>query len=112
MSYLIFFTLISPRKTLVQLVLALEQESNLPYIKNVIKKILQTTDPPHSSLDAIIFLFLNISNIILDNANFRNFKTNQLLGKERYKIRLIHVLLYFHKISNVSSFTKDIVKLL
>ena len=34
------------------------------------------------------------------------------LGKEKYKIRLIHVLFYFHKISNVSPFTKGIVKLL
>ena len=34
------------------------------------------------------------------------------LEKEKYKIRLIHVLFYFHKISDVSPFTKGIVKLL
>ena len=34
------------------------------------------------------------------------------LRKEKYKIRLIHVLFYFHKITDVSSFTKGIFKLL
>ena len=35
--------------------------------KKVIKKILYNTDPSHSSLDAITFLFLNINHIILHN---------------------------------------------
>ena len=43
------------------------------YIKKVIKKILQTADPSHSSLDVTIFLILNISFIILHNGYFRNF---------------------------------------
>ena len=47
--------------------------------KKVIKKILLTTDPSHSSSDAIMFLFLNISYITLRNGHFRNLKTNQLL---------------------------------
>ena len=46
------------------------------------KKILQTTDPSHSSLDAIIFLLLDISYIILRNGYFRNLKTNQLQLKK------------------------------
>ena len=49
----------------------------------VIKKILQTTDPSHLSLDAIMFLFLNISYIIPHNAHFRNLKTNQVLYEKR-----------------------------
>ena len=40
-------TFINPGKTLVPWVLAVEQESYLPYIKKVIRKILQTTDPSH-----------------------------------------------------------------
>ena len=32
--------------------------------------------------------------------------------KKKYKIRLIHVLFYFHKISDVLPFTKGIIKLL
>ena len=52
--------------------------------KKVMKKILQTTDSSYSSLDAIIFLFLNISYIILHNGHFRNLKTNQLLSKKNY----------------------------
>ena len=54
------------------------------YKYKVIKKILQTTDSSYSSLDAIIFLFLNISYIILHNGHFRNLKTNQLLSKKNY----------------------------
>ena len=52
--------------------------------KKVMKKILQTTDPSHSSLDATIFLFLTISYIILHNGHFHNLKTNQLLSKKNY----------------------------
>ena len=63
--------------------------------KKVIKKIQQTTDPSHSSLEAIIFLFLNISNIILHNVHFRNLKTNQLLStKELYQHTLSTVVQY------------------
>ena len=51
------FTFINPGKTLAPWVSALEQGSYLSYKKKVIKKILQTTDPSHSSLDAIIFYF-------------------------------------------------------
>ena len=76
------FAFINPSETLAPWVLALEQESNMSYIKKVIKKILQTTDPSHSSLDVLIFLFLNISYIILHNGHFLNFKTNQLLSKK------------------------------
>ena len=53
------------------------------YEKKVIKKILQTAEPSHSSLDAIIFLLLNISYIILHNRYFRNLKTNQVLPKKK-----------------------------
>ena len=74
-------TFINPGKTLAPWVIALEQESYLPYTKNGDKKILQTTDPSHSSLDSIIFLFLNISYIIVHNGHFRNLKTNQLPSK-------------------------------
>ena len=61
----------------------------------MIKKILQTTDPSHSSLDAIIFLLLDIGYIILRNGCFRNLKTNQLqLKKELYYANFIlHVIL-------------------
>ena len=78
------FTFIIAGETLAPWVLALEQESYLSYIKKVIKKILQTTDPSHSSFDVIIFLFLNISYIILHDGYFRNLKTNQLLSKKSY----------------------------
>ena len=67
-------TLINPGKILTPWVLALEQKLYMPYIKKVIKKILQTAGPSHSSLGAIIFLFLNISYIILHNGHFRNLK--------------------------------------
>ena len=50
-SGLIMFTFINPGKTLATWV------SYLSYIKIVIKKTLQTTDPSHSSLNAIIFCF-------------------------------------------------------
>ena len=60
--------------------------------KKIIKKILQTTDPSHSSLDAIIFLLLDIRYIILRNGNFRNLKTNQLLSKK--ELYYTHFLLY------------------
>ena len=63
-------------------VLALEQESYLPYIKKVIKKILQTTDPSHSTLEAVLFLLPNISYIILRTGYFCNLKTNQLKTKK------------------------------
>ena len=63
-------------------VLALEQESYLPYIKKVIKKILQTTNPSHSSLEAILFLLPNISYTILLSGYFCNLKTNQLQSKK------------------------------
>ena len=59
------------------------------YEKKVIKKILQTADPSHSSLDAIIFLLLNISYVILHNRYFRNLKTNQVLSKKR---TILHTL--------------------
>ena len=62
------------------------------YKKKVIKKILQTADPSHSSLDPIIFLFLNISYITLHNGHFRNLKTNQLLSKK--ELYYTHFLLY------------------
>ena len=56
----------------------------------MIKKILQTTDPSHSSLDAMIFLLLDISYIILRNGYLRNLKTNQLqLKKELYYANFI-----------------------
>ena len=81
---------INPGETLAPWVLTLEQESYLPHIKKVIKKILQTTDPSHSSLDAIIFLLLNISYIILSNEYFCNLKTNQLQSeKELYYTNFI-----------------------
>ena len=82
---------INPGKTLAPSVFALEQELYLPYIKkSVIKKILQTTDPSHSSLDAMIFLLLDISYIILRNGYLRNLKTNQLqLKKELYYANFI-----------------------
>ena len=51
------FTLINPGKALGPWISALEQESYLLYIKKVMKNKLQTTDPWHSSLDAIIFYF-------------------------------------------------------
>ena len=70
--------------------------------KKVIKKILQTADPPHSSLDAIIFLLLDISYIILRNGNFRNLKTNQLLSKTElfYTRFLLYVLLFMSNTLN------------
>ena len=74
---------VSPRKTLAPWMLALKQESYLSYIKKVIKKISQTADPSHSSLDAIIFLLLKISYIIIRNGYFRNLKTNQLQSKRK-----------------------------
>ena len=52
--------------------------------KKVIKKILQITDPSQSFLDEIIFLFLNISYIIIHNRHFYNLKTNQLLSNENH----------------------------
>ena len=59
------------------------------------KKILQTADPSHSFLDAMIFLLLDISYIILRNGYFCNLKTNQLqLKKELYYTNFIlHVIL-------------------
>ena len=51
------YTFINPGKTLAPWVLARKQESYLSYIKKVIKKISQTTDPSQSSLDAIVFYF-------------------------------------------------------
>ena len=78
------FMIINSGKTLALWVLALEQESYLPYIKKVIKKILQITDLSHSYLDAIIFLPLNISYTILCNGYFRNLKINQLLSQKNY----------------------------
>ena len=59
--------------------------------KKVIKKILQTTGPSHSTIDAIIFLFLNINYIILHNGHFSNLKTNQLLSKKNY---ITHIFYY------------------
>ena len=50
--------------------------------EKVIKKTSQTADPSHSSLDAILFLFLNICYIILHDGHFRNLKRNQLLSKK------------------------------
>ena len=54
--------------------------------------------------------FLNIAmpmyNLIKYRDNYSDF------DKEKCEIRLIHVLFYFHKISDVSPFTKGIVKLL
>ena len=62
--------------------------------KKVINKILKTTGPSHSSLDAIIFLLLNISYIILHTGYFRNLKTNQLLWKNNcYTNFLLYVTL-------------------
>ena len=72
--------------------LALEQEPYLLYIKKVVKKLLQTTDPSDSSFHAIIFLLLNISYIILDNKYFRNLKTNQLPSEKDLHYK--HFLLY------------------
>ena len=65
------------------------------YEKRVMKKILQTTDPSHSSLDAIIFLLLDISYIILRNGYFRNLKTNQLQLKKKlyYANFILNVIL-------------------
>ena len=65
------------------------------YEKRVTKKILQTTDPSHSSLDAIIFLLLDISYIILRNGYFRNLKTNQLQLKKKlyYANFILNVIL-------------------
>ena len=77
------FMFITPRKALAPWVLALEQESYLSYIKKVIKKILQTAGPSDSSLDVIIFLFLNISYIVLHSGHFLNLKTNQLISKKK-----------------------------
>ena len=62
------------------------------YEKKVIKKLLQTADPSHSSLDAIIFLLLNISYVILHNRYFRNLKTNQVLSKK--ELYYTHFLSY------------------
>ena len=74
MSYQIIITIINAGKTLAPWVLAREQESYLPYKKTVRKKILQTRDPSHSSLDDFnniyIFQFLIISYIILHNGHF------------------------------------------
>ena len=75
MSYPIIITFIDPGKPLTPWVLALEQEPYLLYLKKVIKKILQTKDPSHSSLDDfsnihIIFPFLNIIYITLHNGHF------------------------------------------
>ena len=83
---------INPRKTLKPWVLALEQESYLPYIKKVMKKILQSTDPSHQSLDAVISLFLDINYIILHNGHFHNLKTNPVLSKK--DLYYTHILLY------------------
>ena len=41
-----------------------------------------------------------------------NFEFIMHIGKEKYKLRLIYVLFYFHKISDGLPFTKGIVKLL
>ena len=51
------FTFINPAQKLAPWLSALEQESYLSYKKEVIKKVLQTTEPSQSSLDAIIFYF-------------------------------------------------------
>ena len=76
------FVFINPGKTLTPRVLALEQEPYLSYLKQVIKKILQATEPSHSSLEAITFLLLNINCIILRNGYFCNLKTNQVQSKK------------------------------
>ena len=88
----------NPGKTLAPWVL--EQESYLPYIKKVIKKILETTGPSHSSWDAIIiFLFLKVICIILHNGQFSNLKRNQLLSKKR---TTLHTFSTMHDIMDVS----------
>ena len=79
------------------------------YKKKVIKKILQTTDPSHSSLDAIIFLFLNIINIILHNAHFLNLKTNQLLSKKNY---ITHAFYYTWHNSCLKDLTNSLLSFL
>ena len=61
----------------------LQNKSHICHIyKKVIKKILQTTDPSHSSLEAILFLLPNISYTILRSGYFCNLKTNQLQSKK------------------------------
>ena len=62
---------------------ALEQDSYLSYIEQVIKEILKTTEPSFISR-CNNFIFLNTSYIILHNRHFRNLKTNQLLSKKNY----------------------------
>ena len=48
---------------------------------------------PISLIDPIIYLFLNISYIILYNGHFCNFKTNQLLSKKElyYTLFLLYM---------------------
>ena len=65
--------------------------------ENLLNKIRQIIYSLHRAIEITGKVYKNIMNSI----NF---------GKEKYKIRLI--IFYFHKISDVSSFTKGIVKLL
>ena len=58
-------------------------------------------DPSHSSLDAIIFIFLNISYIILHNGYFCDLKTNQLLSKKK---TILHTLSTIHLTNSQLSF--------
>ena len=75
------FMFINPAKTLTPWVSALEQESYLSYMKQVISNILLATNPS-LIFKSSSFLFLDISCIILNNGHFRNLKTNQLLSKK------------------------------
>ena len=85
------FLFINPGKTLAPWMLALEEESHRPYIKKVIKKILQNRDPWQSSLDAIISLLLNISYLILSSGYFRNLKKKSAgIKKKNYITRTFY----------------------
>ena len=50
--------------------------------KKADKEDISNNRPSHSSLDATIFLFLDITYITLHNGNFGNLKKNQLLSKK------------------------------
>ena len=86
------FLFINPGKTLAPWMLALEEESHRPYIKKVIKKILQNRDPWQSSLDAIISLLLNVSYLILSSGYFRNLKKKSA-GIKKKELYYTHFLL-------------------
>ena len=77
-----------------------------PYLKDITKMFLRF-------IDDLFIIWKGSEQELLDSMSVLNKKHPSInMEKEKHKIRLIHVLFYFHKISDVSPFTKGIIKLL